>query len=198
MHVFAHNGDLKNLETSQKIKLGRYHPLGETDSEYAFCFLMNLMEELWTSATPPQLEARLEVIAYFADTIRNLGSGNFIYFDSEILFIHGHKSTRKDSQDIFAPGLFTLCRTCSPEQGQLKIKGLDLALEVEQQKVLLAASIPLTNENWIPLAEGEIQVLANGSVLAEVKKNSPHSTVRWFERIAPPLNVQVEGNRPEP
>jgi glutamine amidotransferase len=171
MHVFAHNGDLKSLEKSQKIKLGRYRPLGETDSEYAFCFLMELMEELWTSEKRPELEARLEVVSYFADTIRILGPANFIYSDSEILFIHGHKCTREDSQNSLAPGLFTLCRTCSPEKGQLKIEGLDFDLGIEQQKVLLAASVPLTKENWIPLAEGEIQAIANGSVLAVVKAN---------------------------
>jgi predicted glutamine amidotransferase len=29
MHVFAHNGNLKNIETDKKIKLGRYRPLAE-------------------------------------------------------------------------------------------------------------------------------------------------------------------------
>jgi glutamine amidotransferase len=171
MHVFAHNGDLKNIETSQKIKLGRYHPLGETDSEYAFCFLMNLMEELWTSEKLPELGARLEVISYFAAIIRKFGPANFIYSDSEILFIHGHKRTQKDNRGILPPGLFTLCRTCSPETERPKIEGLNLDLGVKTQKVLLAASIPLTDENWIPLAEGEIQAIAYGNVLKIIKKN---------------------------
>lgn len=172
MHVFAHNGDLKNIENSKTIKLERYHPLGETDSEYAFCFLMGLMEKLWTFGKHPDLEARLEVVSYFADTIRNLGSANFIYSDSEILFIHGHQCTRRDSKSIPAPGLFTICRTCFPEKDQLKIEGLDFDSGIKQQKVLLVASIPLTNENWLPLSEGEIQAMANGNVLATVKAGS--------------------------
>jgi len=172
MHVFAHNGDLKNIETSKTLKLGRFHPIGETDSEYAFCLLMNLMEELWTSEQEPELEARLEVVSYFADTIRKLGSANFIYSDSEILFIHGHQCTRKNSEDTLAPGLFTMCRTCSPTKDLLKIEGLDLDSGIKQQKVLLVASIPLTHENWLPLAEGEIQAIANGTVLATVKAPS--------------------------
>jgi glutamine amidotransferase len=171
MHVFAHNGDFKNIETSQKIKLGRYCPPGETDSEYAFCFLMNLMEELWTSQKLPELGARLEVVSYFAAIIRELGIANFIYSDSEILFVHGHKRTQKDNRGILPPGLFTLCRTCPPEREHRKIEGLDLDLGVEKQKVFLAASIPLTEENWIPLTEGEIQAIASGSVLKIVKLN---------------------------
>lgn len=171
MHVFAHNGNLKNIETSKKINLGRYRPLGETDSEFAFCFLMSLMEDLWTSEKLPDLEARLEVISYFAAIIRNFGPANFIYSDSEILFVHGHRRTQKDNRGILPPGLFTLCRTCYPEKEGTKIKGIDLDLGVEKQEVLLAASIPLTNEDWIPLAEGEIQAIANGSVLKVVKVN---------------------------
>jgi glutamine amidotransferase len=171
MHVFAHNGDLKNIEKSKTIKLGRYHPLGETDSEYAFCFLMNLMEDLWTSEKLPDLEARLEVVSDFAALIRNLGSANFIYSDSEILFIHGHKCTREDSKDILSSGLFTLHRTCLAERERTKIEGLDLNLGEEKQEVLLVASVPLTQENWIPLAEGEIQAIANGNVLEIVKFN---------------------------
>jgi glutamine amidotransferase len=171
MHVFAHNGDLKNIETSQKIKLGRYRPLGETDSEYAFCCLMNLMEELWTSQKPPELGARLEVVCYFAALLRKLGPANFIYSDSEILFVHGHKRTQKENRGILPPGMFILCRTCFPEKEPKRIQGLDLGLGIEQQKVFLAASIPLTEEKWIPLAEGEIQAIANGSVLKIIKVN---------------------------
>ncbi|MGB5632733.1 MAG: class II glutamine amidotransferase [Waterburya sp.] len=171
MHVFAHNGNLKNIETNPKIKLGRYRPIGETDSEYAFCFLMSLMEDLWTSEKLPDLAARLEVISYFAAIIRNLGPANFIYSDSEILFVHGHRRTQKDNKGILPPGLFTLCRTCYPERKRTEIIGLNLDFEGKKQEVLLAASIPLTNENWIPLAEGEIQAIANGRVLDVVKEN---------------------------
>ncbi|MBE9043992.1 class II glutamine amidotransferase [Pleurocapsales cyanobacterium LEGE 10410] len=156
MHVFAHNGNFKSIETSKTIKLGRYRPLGETDSEYAFCFLMNLMEDLWNSEKLPDLEARLEVVSYFADIIRKLGPANFIYSDSEILFVHGHRRTQKDNRGILPPGLFTLCRTCSAKKERTKIKGLDLDFRSEKQEVLLAASVPLTKEKWIPLAEGEI------------------------------------------
>ncbi|WP_198648492.1 Asr1405/Asl0597 family protein [Cyanothece sp. BG0011] len=44
-----------------------------------------------------------------------------------------------------------------------------LNLGDDKQEVLLVASVPLTKENWIPLAEGEIQAIANGRVLEVVK-----------------------------
>src|SRR4051812_26660214 len=37
-YLFAHNGTLKNLEAD--LRLGLFMPLGATDSEYAFCHLL--------------------------------------------------------------------------------------------------------------------------------------------------------------
>ena len=37
MHVFAHNGAVPAIFTASAFPLGRFHPVGETDSEYAFC-----------------------------------------------------------------------------------------------------------------------------------------------------------------
>ena len=39
-HVFAHNGDLQAQALQRGQRLGLYHPVGETDSEYAFCALL--------------------------------------------------------------------------------------------------------------------------------------------------------------
>jgi predicted glutamine amidotransferase len=35
----------------------------------------------------------------------------------------------------------------------------------EAQEVVLAASVPLSNENWIAMEEGEIKVLQNGRII---------------------------------
>src|SRR5215510_10878516 len=39
--VFAHNGTVKN---ARSLKLGRFRPIGSTDSEYAFCALLAALE----------------------------------------------------------------------------------------------------------------------------------------------------------
>ena len=36
-HVFAHNGDLDPARLRARLPLGAYRPIGEADSEYAFC-----------------------------------------------------------------------------------------------------------------------------------------------------------------
>ncbi len=38
-YVFAHNGTLSNYR--DKLKLERFEPVGNTDSEYAFCYLLD-------------------------------------------------------------------------------------------------------------------------------------------------------------
>ncbi len=168
LHVFAHNGDLSQLVHHPKAPLGFYRPLGDTDSEYAFCFLLHWLEQLWFQNEPPSLQERLNVVQEFAHTLLPFGPANFLYADSEYLFIHGHKRTQPFSGDIQAPGLFTLNRTCLPHQHPSlpptnhNIKGLELSFSKKLQRIQLVASIPLTRENWRPLKEGDILVLAQG------------------------------------
>ena len=52
-HVFAHNGDLPGIEKISALPLERDHPVGQTDSEYAFCALLAHMESLWAPVCLP-------------------------------------------------------------------------------------------------------------------------------------------------
>ena len=45
-HVFAHNGDLAGIEHSENLEFDRYRPVGTTDSEHAFCALLERMHLL--------------------------------------------------------------------------------------------------------------------------------------------------------
>jgi len=70
-HVFAHNGDLTGIERSGTVVFDRYLPLGTTDSEYAFCALLERISTLWgTSAALPSLDSRLEIVVRFAADLR--------------------------------------------------------------------------------------------------------------------------------
>jgi glutamine amidotransferase len=112
MHVFAHNGDLPGIERSKKLAFDRYRPVGTTDSEHAFCALLERVLELWDpTSAPPPLRERLSVISDFAADLRKLGPANFLYADGEILFAHGHRRIQPATGEIVPPGLFFLpCR----------------------------------------------------------------------------------------
>jgi predicted glutamine amidotransferase len=173
MHVFAHNGDLERSALAAEMRPGRFRAVGDTDSEYAFCALLGQLSALWMKASPPPLEARLGVVARFAAAIRPLGPANFLYSDGDALFIHGHRRFHGDGGGATPPGLYTLCRRCATQPGEIDAAGLSIALGSEQS-VVLAASVPLTAEHgWRALEEGELVVAQHGRIVARARARAP-------------------------
>ncbi len=102
-HLFAHNGDLEEVVTRAADPAHRFHPVGQTDSESAFCLLLERLAPLWHRRVPP-LGLRLEAIASFAAEMRPLGTFNFLYSDGEFVFGHGHR--RRQADGTVGPGLW--------------------------------------------------------------------------------------------
>ena len=143
MHVFAHNGDLDMARLRESMALRRFHPVGDTDSEYAFCALLDRLP------IHAPLHERLGAVARFGAALRALGPANFLYTDGDALFIHGDRR-------ISGPGLHVLRRGCAPEQ-----------------RVVLAASVPLTAEpGWQPLNGGALLVARGGDIVARIVPES--------------------------
>jgi len=166
MHVFAHNGNLDTAALSRRMPLGGFRPIGDTDSEYAFCALLERLRAPWLRGGLPELSERLAIVGEFAAAIRPLGPANFLYADSDALFIHGHRRFHGDGAGARPPGLHILCRRCASSGGDVNAEGLTIGLDAEQQ-VVLAASVPLTAEpGWRALAEGELVVARRGSIVA--------------------------------
>lgn len=164
VHLFAHNGDLHGIDGQPELQLGCHLPIGETDSERAFCALLHRLSFLWRESREiPELTERLRVVVDFASEIRRLGPANFIYTDSDAIFLHGHKRRKSRDGVIRPPGLHLLCRSCEVTPGPIEIPGL--AIGSETQRVVLAASVPLTGEGWTPLAEGEVVAAREGEVI---------------------------------
>lgn len=162
MHVFAHNGHLADIWNEPALQPGFHWPVGDTDSEYAFCALLARLERPWRGAEPPTIEDRVDIVSGFAETLRLLGPANFLYSDGELLVGHGHRRTQSDG-GIAPPGLWILERACPAGDGELDTHGLKV--DPEGQRVILLASVPLTDEAWRPLAEGEV-VAFRGAVNA--------------------------------
>ena len=161
VHVFAHNGMLPGIEIDARFPSRRFRRIGDTDSEHAFCALLERLAPAWGGAVP-SLESRLVEIVAFAETMRELGPANFLYYDGDALFAHGHRR-RSATNEIRPPGLYVLCRSCAGSSDGVPLSGV--ALEpAASQEVALLASVPLSSEAWVPLREGEIVVLRNGQV----------------------------------
>lgn len=164
-HVFAHNGDLPGIESCKTLAPGAYRPVGQTDSEHAFCALMERLRPLWTGADPPSLDARLALLASFAADLRALGPANFLYADGDTLFAHGHKRRQPDLGRPGPPGLWMLQRHCPPEE-PATAREAGVAIVQEERHALFIASVPLTDEAWQPLAEGDLVAVRQGALLA--------------------------------
>lgn len=92
MHIFAHNGWLPGLSGMPDFQLSLFRPVGETDSEHAFCVLLERMMEIWMRAGDiPSLDERLTVVASFAKALRMFGPANFLYSSGDALLAHGHR-----------------------------------------------------------------------------------------------------------
>jgi predicted glutamine amidotransferase len=165
MHVFAHNGDLDPGALAANFPLRRFHPVGDTDSEYAFCVLLDRLWSMEAWLQLPALEDRRALVAQFAAQMRTLGPANFIYSDGDALFMHGHRRFHGDGQGIHPPGLHVLCRRCA-EAAPSGGPPTSLPELAQEQTVVLAASVPLTDEpGWRTLDEGELVVASNGRIV---------------------------------
>ena len=147
--VFAHNGDLK---THRPRLHGHFHPVGSTDSEHAFCWIM---QELWKShAGVPSIEELTHTLRELAAKIAPHGTFNFLLSNGEALWAHA------------TTHLCYIERRHPFTQAQLSDEDLSVDFSREttpQDKVAIIVTAPLTqNEQWIPFQNGELRVFVHG------------------------------------
>ena len=151
--VFAHNGDLKGFAPRLH---GAFRPVGETDSERAFCWLM---QEL------AKAHASVPTIAELTATLRELapvpaahGTFNFMLDNGQALW--AHCSTR----------LHHIVRQHPFQRASLQDEDMtvDFAAHTSaSDRVAVIVTEPLTrNETWTAFAPGELRVFVDGAPLA--------------------------------
>ncbi len=165
MHLFAHNGGLEGIWDKKSLRSDSFHPTGETDSEFAFCLLLERLAPMWWKTEgPPPLQDRLEAVAEVAEELRTFGPANFLYSDGDGLFVHSHKRHWDEGggrfSDAKAPGLSLAHRS------DLSVNGLRVKVADPDTTVVYVASVPLTEEGWSPLPEGTVLALRRGQEVA--------------------------------
>jgi glutamine amidotransferase len=163
MHVFAHNGDLPGIELDPLFLLRRFLPIGETDSERAFCHLLESLAPIWRDPRGEVhgIAERMARLAAFAALARALGPANFIYSDGDTLFAHADRRIHPETRATL-PGLYLLTRSCKEPVPDLAASGV--TLKTCKQALTLLASEPLTGEDWQPLRTGELLAIADGEI----------------------------------
>jgi glutamine amidotransferase len=161
MHLFAHNGWLPGIFDSPGFRSERYFPVGETDSEQAFCALLGRMSEMWRRPGElPPIGDRISVVSSFARDLKSLGPANFLYSDGDVLFAHGDRRKQSRSAKIEPPGLVYLQRRC--QRGEHGFVASGVSVEGADQIMTLVASVPLTDDPWQAFAEGEVMAFSKG------------------------------------
>ena len=148
---FCHNGDLKDFHPRLT---GSYLPVGDTDSERAFCWLLQELRRRFPGRRAPGWQDLAPAIAHLADQISRHGRFNFLLADGQA--IYAHASTR----------LFWLKREHPFPTAHLVDHDIALDLSVANgpdDRMVLVATEPLTrNEAWVPFGSGELQVFVAG------------------------------------
>lgn len=154
MHVFSHNGNLTNLPPCSG--RARFQPIGETDSEQAFCLLLERMSQLNSPSNQlPSAEARIELVTATAKELRSYGPASFLYSDGDLLFAHADRRIQPLTKKVSAPALYLL--ECPLVDSEIN------------QGVILLASVPLSKEDWKPLPEGQVISARNGKIVSTIQ-----------------------------
>ena len=193
VHVFTHNGRLDSIDRDHAGGWRRYRPIGETDSEIAFCILLERLAALWEHGATPALAARLAVFTQFAADMRAMGPANFLYSDGDALFVHGHRRVQADGK-IGPPGLWRLCRQCARDGDSMPPHaGAAIDLARRNQEVMLFASVPLSEEPWQPLSEGEGLVVRDGGTLARAGRTEQGAWQGTASAVPAHTTLQMHG-----
>lgn len=163
-HVFAHNGNLAAIDHAAAPLAAAFQPVGETDSERAFCVLLSRLQPLWQGDAVPSVAARFDAIASFASDMRLLGPANFLYADGDALFAHGHRRWNATRKQATPPGMWMLQRTCSPGEGR-SIPSTGIDTDDGENQSILFASVPLSEHAWRPMDEGALIAVRDGVVI---------------------------------
>lgn len=147
--VFAHNGDLKDFRPRLH---AHFHPVGGTDSEHAFCWMLQELSKAH-AAMPPVAELTL-TLRDLAARIAPHGTFNFLLSNGEALWAHA--STHLHYIERCHP--FAVAHLAD-EDLQVDFE----PLTTPDDRVAVIATAPLTNnEQWTAFAPGELAVFVQG------------------------------------
>ena len=148
--TFAHNGTVTG---ARKLPLGRFHPIGNTDSEHAFCALLEMLRRRFPGY-PKRRRELWTAIAEMTGKIGRTGTFNFLLGDGEHLF--ARCATRLAYVERRAP--FKRATLADDE-----ISVDFAAVTNPRDRVAVVATVPLTrDEVWTQGVPGEMWVFRGG------------------------------------
>jgi predicted glutamine amidotransferase len=150
--VFAHNGDLKDYQPRLH---GSFRPVGSTDSERAFCWIMQELAK--AHADVPSVAELTITLRELAPKIVRHGTFNFMLTNGQALWAHASTLLH------FVERKHPFARAHLADE--------DLSVDFAEattpnDRVAVVVTTPLTtNEQWTAFAPGELRVFVDGVAL---------------------------------
>jgi predicted glutamine amidotransferase len=150
--VFAHNGDLKDFNPRLH---GAFRPVGETDSERAFCWLQQELAK--AHASVPSVTELTATLSELVPLVAARGSFNFMLSNGQALW--AHCSTQLHYLVRQHP-----FRTAALQDEDLSVNFASMT--TPRDRVAVVVTEPLTrDETWVPIAPGTLRVFVDGAPL---------------------------------
>ena len=151
--IFAHNGTLEDFSPQLE---GFFRPVGTTDSERAFCYILETLRRRFPGDQPPLAQC-FEVLCELTRELAQHGRFNYLMSNGEYLIAH---CTDK---------LYYILRHAPFAQAHLIDDDVTVdfsALTTPDDKVAVIATTPLTdNERWTAMKPGQILAFQHGDAV---------------------------------
>jgi glutamine amidotransferase len=155
--VFAHNGNLENYHPNIHAS---FRPVGTTDSERAFCWLMQELAK--SHAGVPSIQELTLTLRELVPRIAKHGTFNFMLSNGQALWTH------------CSTNLFYVERKHPFAHATLADEDLSINFAHHTQatdRIAVVVTAPLTtNEAWTQFAGGELKVFVDGRAVPVVSR----------------------------
>ncbi len=153
--TYAHNGQLSDYK--HKFAVRRFRPVGDTDSELAFCWILEKLVARFGDERPDDMLPVFAYVAELAEEIRTLGVFNMILSEGNYLM------------SFCSNNLSHITRRAP--FGKAKLIDTDVVIDFDKETtpndvVTVIATRPLTdNEAWNIMQPGQWQLFCKGEVV---------------------------------
>jgi glutamine amidotransferase len=159
--IFAHNGTLENF--SPKLE-GYYRPVGTTDSERAFCYILERLRARYVHEEPTLREC-FETLTELTHELAQHGRFNYLLSNGEYLVAHCYDN------------LSYVLRHAPFAQAHLIDQDVTVdfnALTTPEDKVAVIATTPLTdNEQWTGMQPRQLIAFEHGVPVLSAQGSVP-------------------------
>jgi predicted glutamine amidotransferase len=154
--VFAHNGTLPRVKERA---LRGDSTLGDTDSEHAFCVILEVLREAYPTAYPDDPLRLGATLFEISNELARDGMLNFLLADGDHLFArcgdHLYWTLRNSTQEH-----------ATLVDAELKVRVGDILGPSDDAHMAVVATAPLTrDETWHKAAPGTLWVFSRGSLV---------------------------------